>query len=75
VIYSGKGETQTAFLSITTEFGSISAESMNAAGLYAAAITGFAAGTYDIVATPYAVLMDGSVVIGQTVRFGEWFSF
>ena len=44
VIYSGKGETQTAFRSITTELGSISAESLNAAGLYAAAVTGFALG-------------------------------
>ena len=66
VIYSGKGETQTAFLSITAEDTTIAASSLRVAGLYAASVTGFAEGIYTVEVTPYLILMDGTVVTGVT---------
>ena len=66
VIYTGKGETQTAFLSITAGETTITAEELGAEGLYAASVSGFAAGTYTVEVKPYAILTDGTTVMGVT---------
>ena len=73
VVYSGKGETKTAFSAIVSEGNTISASSLGVAGFYAASVTGFAPGTYTIEITPYVILMDGTAVVGTPYSFETWF--
>ena len=75
VIYSGFGETTTAFLSVTAGDATITAEELGAAGLYAASVSGFAEGTYTVEITPYVVLLDGTTVTGETESASITFTF
>ena len=69
------GETQTAFASITSGGETVTAEALRAELLYAAVVTGIPAGTYTVEVTPYVILMDETVVTGDTktmdITFGS----
>ena len=75
VIYTGSGETITAFLSVTAGDETITAEELGAEGLYAASVSGFAEGTYTVEITPYVVYRDSTTVTGETESAEITFTF
>ena len=66
VVSSKSGETQVAFESITSGGNTVTADELRAEYLYAAIVKGIPAGTYTVEVTPYVILVDETVVTGET---------